>query len=525
MMPGVHLRSDEPHTIGRWLRDRAASSPARIAIDDRGVAIDYATLHARAERLAGSLKDAGYGPGHRIATISGNSADHVVAFFACAFLGIALVPLSWRLTPAELCDLLRRSDPALLLIDEEYSSLAGEALRVLAESAPTHALLGETGAEATVPEASTPAEQRPVRDDDPLLIIFTSGSEAAPKGVVLTHANCFWNNLALSRAMPMTPDDVVLAVLPQYHVAGWNIQPLLAWWTGATVVLERSFQPGRILQLIQERRVTTMMGVPTQYRMLRDAPEWQSTDLSSLRTALVGGATIPEGLAASLAPRGIRLTQGYGLTEAGPNVFCLPAHEQDAHPGAVGRPYSTVEVCLVDPETQLELAGPATGELWVRGPSVFAEYLGDPHATARAMTGSWLRTGDLVSRDEHGVYRIVDRLKDIFVSGGENVAPAEVEAALVSHPLVSAAAVVAVPDPVWGERGVAFVTAIAPLSQDELLGHARTRLAAFKVPVRVFFVKELPRTTIEKVARRQLRQIAAELVHDRGEEALHVDNG
>ncbi len=525
MMPGVHRSADEPHTIGRWLRDRAASVPARIAIDDRGVVLDYATLHARAERMARTLTDAGYGPGQRVATLSGNSADHVVAFFACAFLGIALVPLSWRLTPAELVDLLRRSDPAILLVEEEYSALAGEALRVLAGGAPAHAVLGETGAEASVPEAAEPAASRPVRDEDPLLVIFTSGSEAAPKGVVLTHANCFWNNLALSRAMPITPDDVVLAILPQYHVAGWNIQPLLAWWTGATVVLERSFQPGRVLQLIQERRVTTMMGVPTQYRMLREAPEWQTTDLSSLRTALVGGATIPEGLAARLEPRGVRLTQGYGLTEAGPNVFCLPAAELHAHPGSVGRPYATVEVCVVDPGTGLELNGAATGELWVRGPSVFAGYLGDPDATARARAGDWLRTGDLVSRDAHGVYRIVDRLKDIYVSGGENVAPAEVEAALVSHPLVSAVAVVAVPDLVWGERGVAFVTALAPLSQDELLSHARERLAAFKVPVRVFFVRELPRTTIEKVARRELREIARDLMHDRNEEDARVDRG
>ena len=522
MMRGVHRSADEPHTIGRWLRERAGSDPARIAIDDRGVAIDYATLHARSERLAKTLADAGYGAGLRIATLSGNSADHVVAFFACAYLGIALVPLSWRLTPAELVDLIRRSEPAVLLVEEEHAALAGEALRLLGPDAPRHTLLGQTGAEASVPASGAPAPQRAVRDDDPLLVIFTSGSEAAPKGVVLSHANCFWNNLALSRAMPITADDVVLAMLPQYHVAGWNIQPLLAWWTGATVVLERSFQPGRVLQLIQERRVTMMMGVPTQYRMLREASEWHTTDLSSLRTALVGGATIPEGLAASLAP--VRLTQGYGLTEAGPNVFCLPAEEQQAHPGAVGRPYATVEVCLVDPETQLELEGAATGELWVRGPSVFAGYLGDPDATARARAGEWLRTGDLVGRDGHGVYRIVDRLKDIFVSGGENVAPAEVEAALLSHPPISAAAVVAVPDAVWGERGVAFVTAVAPLSEDEVLSHARTRLAAFKVPIRVCFLAELPRTTIEKVARRELRGLAAELVHDRGREASHVDN-
>lgn len=523
MIPNVHRSVDESHTIGRWLRERAAAMPLRIAIDDRGVVLDYATLHARAERMAASLKDAGYGPGHRIATVSGNCADHVVAFFACAYLGIAFMPLSWRLTPAELVDLLSRGEPALVLVEEEYSALAGEAFRLMGATSPLHAELGELGAESKVPLAATPVASRPVKDEDPLLIIFTSGSEAAPKGVVLTHANCFWNNLALSQSMPMSPDDVVLAMLPQYHVAGWNIQPLLAWWIGATVVLERSFQPSRVLQLIQERGVTMMMGVPTQYRMLRDQPEWDSTDLSTLRVALVGGATIPEGLAADLEPSGIRLTQGYGLTEAGPNVLCLPAGDQAEHPGSVGLPYASVEVCLVDPETGLELSGVATGELWVRGPSVFAGYLNDPEATARAMAGDWLRTGDLVSRDSNGRYRIVDRLKDMFVSGGENVAPAEVEAALVSHPLVSGAAVVAVPDPVWGERGVAFVTTIAPVSQDELLSHARTRLASFKVPVRIFFIRELPRTTIEKVARRALRERARHLMDEQQREETHAN--
>ena len=183
-----------------------------------------------------------------------------------------------------------------------------------------------------------------MHDDDPLLVIFTSGSEAAPKGVVLTHANCFWNNLALSQALPLTQDDVVLAMLPQFHVAGWNCQPLLAWWVGATVVLERSFQPSRALQLIAERRVTAMMGVPTQYAMLAANREWTSTDTSSLRLALVGGATVPTGLQQTWTDRGIPLTQGYGLTEAAPNVLHLPAPEASRHPGAVGRPYPHVSV-------------------------------------------------------------------------------------------------------------------------------------------------------------------------------------
>lgn len=500
--------SDGPHTLGRWLRDRAAASPQRIAIDDRGVEVDYADLHRRAAGLAGRLTLSGYGAGHRVATVSGNTVDHVVAFFACAMIGAALVPLSWRLTPIELAPLLRRSGAVLVLVEDEHAALAGAALGLIETGRPVSAELGATGIEARVPACVTPRPARAVRDDDPLLVIFTSGSEAAPKGVVLTHANCFWNNLALGQAMPLRADDVVLAMLPQYHVAAWNVQPLLAWWTGATVVLERSFHPSRVLSLIRDRRVTTMMGVPTQYRMLMDAPEWRSTDISSLRLALVGGATIPADIAEAWAARGVPLTQGYGLTEAGPNVLWLPATERKSGRGMVGRPYPSVDVRLMDPATGLELRGPATGELWVRGPAVFAGYLDDPTATERARSGEWLRTGDLAERDADGCYRIVDRLKEIFVSGGENVAPAEVEQVLSGHPLVTAAAVVGTPDPVWGERGVAFVVAHGPVSTDELMAYGRERLAAFKLPARIVFLENLPRSTIDKVARAALRALA-----------------
>lgn len=259
-----------------------------------------------------------------------------------------------------------------------------------------------------------------------------------------------------------------------------------------------------------------MMGVPTQYALLAADREWDATDTSSLRLALVGGATMPASLARTWAAHGIPLTQGYGLTEAAPNVLHLPSAEAELFPGAVGRPYPHVSVRVADPASGLPLEGEATGELWVRGPSVFAGYLGDDDATARAMCGEWLRTGDLVHRDAGGVHRIVDRIKDIYISGGENVAPAEVEHALMRHPLIDSVAVVGAPDPVWGERGVAFVVPVtgAVLSEDEVLAHARRSLAAFKLPVRVEFVDALPRSTIEKLARARLRERARELMEE-----------
>lgn len=505
---------DEPHTLGRWLTDRARSAPEKIAIDDRGVTISYGRLEERAVRLAVELHRAGYGPGDRIATLSGNSIDHVVAFFACAKTGIAFAPLSWRLRAHEVGALIDRAAPALLLIDDEYAALAGDALRHVPEP-PATALLGGIGVEVHVPaREGGGAPLRPVRDEDPLLIIFTSGSEGVPKGVVLTHANCFWNNLSLAGAIQLSADDVVLAMLPQFHIAAWNVQPLLAWWVGATVVLERGFQPARALALIRDRGVTVMMGVPTTYRLLADEPGFNEVDLSGLRVAQVGGAAMPEGLAETWADHAVALTPGYGLTEASPNVL----RDSGAHGagGPAATPYPHVNVRLVDPQTGLVLEGAATGELQVGGPGVFAGYLDDVTATARAMAGEWLRTGDVASRDAHGRYRIVDRLKDIYISGGENVAPAEVEAALLRHPLIVDAAVVPVPDRVWGERGFAFVVRRpgVALSEDEVLSHARAQLAGFKTPVRVAFLAELPRTPIGKVQRARLRSGARQMMEE-----------
>ncbi|WP_308493707.1 class I adenylate-forming enzyme family protein [Microbacterium terrisoli] len=511
---GMSQPADEPHTIGRWLEDRAGSCGDRIAIDDRGVRVGYRLLFERARLLTERLRAAGYGPGDRVATVSGNSIDHVVAFFACAMSGIAFIPLSWRQTTIELASAIGHCNAQLLLIDEEYAGLVEDARRNAAAATPT-ARLGVAGVEAHPPARHGrfgPAPRhRPVRDDDVALVIFTSGSEGMPKGVMLTHANCFWNNLALAGVAQLTAQDVVLATLPQFHVAAWNVQPLLAWWTGATVVLERSFQPDRVLQLIAARGVTAMMGVPTQYRLLADDPRFAASDLSTLRLVQVGGAPLPPDLREIWSDRGVELLAGYGLTEAGPNALSVAPGQAEASAGTVGMPYPTVDVAVVDPATGLAQGDGAVGELWVRGPSVFAGYLDDPDATAHVRDGQWLRTGDLARRDEAGRFVLVDRIKDIYISGGENVAPAEVERALCAHPLVQAAAVVGVPDRVWGERGVAFVQlrAGAVCGADELMAHARAQLSSFKVPVHIEQVADLPRSGIDKVARTRLREQAA----------------
>jgi fatty-acyl-CoA synthase len=502
------MGADGLHTLGRWPSDRAIATPERVAIDDRGVVLSYRALEDRARALADAFRAAGYGVGDRIVTLTGNSSDHVVLFFACAKAGLVLVPLSWRLAPAELAHQLVQADPALLLVEQEFDALAADALARVVDLIPRERL-GLDGVEREVPAPrrhGAPAEHRPVRDDDPLLIVFTSGTVDQPKGAILTHANCFWTNLSLSRIAGIGSTDVVLAVMPQYHVGGWNIQPLLAWWVGATVVLERTFDAGRALQLVADRRITTMMGVPANYRFLALHPEFEATDLSSLAHAIVGGAPMPESLLKVWHARGVALSQGYGLTEASPNVLCLPDEDARTHLGSAGKPYPHVEVAVADPVTGGRVEGAGSGELLVRGPSVFAGYFRAPEATAATIVDGWLHTGDLVERDAEGYFRVIDRIKDVFITGGESVAPAEIEAVLLEHPAVAEACVVGVPDDTWGEVPVAWVVRGRGefIDDEELIAHCRASLARFKTPTAVRFVASLPRTSSSKVMRRAL---------------------
>ena len=492
-------------TLGRWIRDRRVATPERVAIDADGQTTTYAQLDARSAGLAAALPALGAGHGARVAVLADNRPETVEVLFACARAGAMLLPLNRRLAPAELAYQLDDAEVDLLLVGPDHDALADAALadaRVRPRRGPlTRDGLDTLAAAATGDDATTS-----VSDDDPLLLVYTSGTTGRPKGALLTHANCFWTNLSLDRTIDVTTTDVVLQVLPQFHVGGWNVQPLLAWWKGATVVLEADFDPDRVLELIASRGVTTMMGVPAIYQQLAATSGFDAADLSSLRQAVVGGAPMPEPLIHTWLERGVTLVQGYGLTEAAPNVLGLPAEHVTDRVGVAGRPYPHVEVALADTSTGAHLDGPATGELLVRGPNVFAGYWRNPEATADAFADGWLATGDVAERDADGFYRILDRTKDMYVSGGENVYPAEVESVLHAHPAVADAAVIGVPDERWGEAGLAVVVATprAQVDGDQLRAHCAERLARFKVPREVVFVDDLPRSSMNKVLKTEL---------------------
>jgi fatty-acyl-CoA synthase len=464
------------HTIDRIIRDRARITPDRIAIVEGARNWTYAELDARSDELA-----AGLSHGERVSTLTGNTGEHVALMFACAKAGAILHPVSWRLAPAEIAYQLDDTEPSVFLVEDEYRQLGDAALALAQPLQPVSAKLAQSG----------------VSDHDPLFLIYTSGTTGKPKGALLTHANCFWTNLSFDLATGIRPEDVVLQVLPQFHCGGWNVQSILAWWKGARVVLERGFEARRALELIESQRITTMMGVPANYLFMAQEPGFADADLSSLRLAVVGGAPMPDALLDTWAARGVDIVQGYGLTEAAPNVLCLPPEDARRKAGWAGKPYPYVECALSD-----------GGELLVRGPNVFPGYWRNEAATAEAFHDGWLLTGDVAERDDEGNYRIRGRVKDMVVSGGENVYPAEIEAVLHEHPAVADAAVVGVPDERWGEVCVAFVVLAEPISEDELREHCLRHLARFKVPKSFHVVDELPRNSMGKIVKSELKVTA-----------------
>ena len=466
-------------TIDRMIRDRARITPQRTAIVERERRWTYAELDARSDELAAGLTH-----GVRVSTLSGNTGEHAALMYACAKAGAILHPISWRLAPAEVAYQLDDAEPDVFVMVEEHRKL-GEAALDLARVRPALEV-GNRGNPAT-PDA-----------DDPLFLIYTSGTTGKPKGALLTHANCFWTNLSFDLATGIRQDDVILQVLPQFHCGGWNVQSILGWWKGATVVIEPGFDAAHVLELIERERITTMMGVPANYLFMSHEPRFASTDLSSLRLAVVGGAPMPEALLDVWAERGVAIVQGYGLTEAAPNVLCLAPEDASRKAGYAGKPYPYVTCELSDED-----------ELLVRGPNVFPGYWRNEEATTNAFRDGWLLTGDVAERDDEGNYRIRGRLKDMVVSGGENIYPAEVEAVLHEHPAVADAAVVGTPDERWGEVCVAFVVLDAPASAEELRQHCYDRLARFKVPKSFHVVDELPRNSMGKILKSELHRSGA----------------
>lgn len=497
------------HNIAFWVARRAQLTPARTALVIGDARYTYQELDARAARAAGALTATGVAVGDRVAALLPNSVAYVDVMLACARLGAICVPLSTRLTSAELEFIVGDSQPHTLITGAAFAATAQQ----LAQASAIKSLLisGGDGPES-FESVCAQAESEPVRDlgaDDTVAIIYTSGTTGRPKGAMLTHGNFFWTNLNIAIALDMTSDERSLMVLPMFHIGGWNVNTLSVWWKGGCVYVEEAFDAQRALHLIQQERITSVMGVPTIYQMLAEHPAFASTDISSVRTFVCGGAPLPVSLIQQYQQRGASFVQGYGLTEAAPNCLILPAEDSVRKAGAAGRPYFFADVRVVDADDR-DVAAGETGEIIVGGPSVMKGYWGLPQETADALRGGWLRTGDVGLVDGEGTITIVDRVKDMYISGGENVYPAEVEKTLAGHPEIAEAAVIGVSDERWGEAGLAIVvlrgdTAADATSAGRIKEFCAERLAKFKVPRDVVFTDSLPRNSTGKLLKTELR--------------------
>jgi len=465
--------------IERW----AQHSPSKIALHFHGEDISYSDLWHRIERASRGLSGLGIGKGDRIAYLGYNHPEMLVLLFAAARLGALLVPLNWRLTAHEHRVILADCDPKALFFEAEFEDHAS------ALPAGARIPLG-----SRLPEAATASAGG---DDDEILIVYTSGTTAAPKGAVLTQAALLWNGFNSIHAHDLGQGDHVLSPLPMFHVGGLNNQTLPALLAGASVTLHRRFEPGLWLADVARRKPTFSLLVPATLRAVIAHPDWAKTDLTSLRMVNTGSMVVPDNLIRGFHARNVPIGQIYGATETAPIATVLMARDAYAKAGSAGKAALHCEVRIVDAEVQ------------VRGPNVMRRYWNSPEATAAAFTPDrWFRTGDLGRWDAEGFLWIDGRSKDVIISGGENIHPAEIENVLADCSAIAECAVIGVADPKWGEAACAVIVRKPGAALDEAGVQAlfADRLARFKHPRKIVFADSLPKNAMGKVQKYELRK-------------------
>jgi len=496
-----------------FLERRAQLTPDRLAIRDTLTGRDYtyAAWNAQANQTANYLRALGVGTGDRVAVYATNCMAYLDIWMACNKIGAVLQNLNWRLAVPELVGLIRDAGPVVLAYSSEFVEQV-HALRGDVPDVRHFVALGDKakGDDCAFSERDTyPTEltaPRPDLDPDaPWVICYTGGTTGLPKGAILSHGNMTWNSINTVMSWGLDQNDVAILNSPLFHTGGLNVFTLPLIHAGGASILCAGFDAEQTFDLIASGEVTLFFGVPTMYIVMQQHPRWATADFSRLKLVISGGAPCPMPVFERFWAKGVDFKTGYGLTEAGPNMFWLPAADVRRKPGAVGFPLMHVDVRNVRADGTLCAPG-EPGELLIRGPHVTPGYWNNPEATAEAIRDGWLHTGDLAVRDDEGYYTIVGRLKDMIISGGENVYPAEVESVLYQHPAVREAALIGVPDDKWGEVGRAVVV-VEPgraVSAEELIDFVRARLARYKVPKSVVFVDALPKTGAGKIDKKAI---------------------
>jgi len=491
-----------------WVPDMAAKraeiSADRVAFRDHetGRVGSFAEVNDRANRLAHALAAKGATAGDRIAILCLNRPDFFTFLFACQKGGFLLVPLNWRQPHAELAPIVVQAAPRIIAFDADFAecggALAGAAIGTLAMDDLDDLL-------AASPDG--PVGDGRVRTDAPWYLLFTSGTTGRPKAVIQTAAMAWANTVNFSHAVDLVSSDRSVNFLPLFHTAGINLLTLPLFLAGGESVFMRRFDVDAMLDLIQKDAISILFGVPAIYQAMALSPRFAGARLDAVRTFACGGAPLPEPLVRTFAERGVVIRNGMGMTETGPTLFLMAADHAAEKPGAVGKAPILTEVRIVA-ASGAPITGPGEGELQVRGPAITPGYWNDSAATQAAFAlGDWLKTGDIARRDAEGFYAIVDRIKDMYISGGENIYPAEVEQVLAGHEDVLEAVVLGIPDAKWGEAGEAFLLPREKreIDVEALPAWCRERLAGYKVPKRFHIVSDFPRTAAGKVQKHLLR--------------------
>jgi fatty-acyl-CoA synthase len=509
---------------GDLLSKRAHLTPQRTALVEAATnqRFTYAQLNRRANRMANWLRDGlGVEKGDRVSILAHNSVVYLDLLYGLAKFGAVFAPLNWRLTAHELSYIVGNAAPKVLMCGPEFVGVLSEmrpdldvAHYVSLEGAAIENAIDGEDALADAPPAEP--ERPPLEADDTHCLLYTSGTTGRPKGATIPQRQVLWNCINTVISWGLTENDVSPVFTPLFHAGGLFafMTPLL--YTGGRIVLHRTFDTAEILRTVQAEACTVILGVPTIFGLLMQAPEFEAADFSAVRFWISGGAPLDVALVeAWLDAKGGVFRQGYGLTEVGPNCFSMTDAESFTKAGSVGKPILHSRMRLVD-EDGREVPAGATGELLISGPHVCTGYLGNPGATAESLEDSnapdwqwqWFHTGDMARRDEDGFYYIAGRFKDMIISGGENIYAAEVEAVFREHPAVAEAALIGEPDDRWGEIGVMVVVLASGqlATPEELQAHCAARLARFKVPKRIVFTDELPYSPYGKVEKRVLEE-------------------
>jgi fatty-acyl-CoA synthase len=476
------------------------------AIVEGDVSLTYAELADRARRAATLLRELGIARHDRVATLMSNSIEFMELFYATAEVGAILVPLNWRLAARELEYQIRDSGALVLFVGPEHRELAAR----LAKDLPLRTRIDVEREYAERRDRSAPLDRPSERAafEDPHLILYTAGTTGHPKGAVLTHANVFWNIPNMAIPVGLTDRDTTVTLLPMFHSGGIGLYTVPSLTIGGRVVVVRKFEAAALLEILRRERAALCFGVPAIWLEMLKQAAFTAANYPDLRYVVSGGAPCPTSVMEELDRRGFIYLQGYGLTETAPGGTLMPVPDWKRKFGSVGKAAPFVELRVVRDGGDACDAR-EVGEVQFRGPNVFAGYWNLPEATADAFTSDgWFRSGDLGYLDEEGFLTLVDRKKDMVISGGENVYSAEVEDALFAHPAVAEAAIIGVPDERWGEAVCAIVVLRpgASATADELIAHCRSRLARYKTPKYVVFIDALPRNAAGKVLKRQLRE-------------------